>query len=110
MTKLNALFIVFMVISILIIVVLISSYNKKRKYRKVIRELIKDHNIVMPSIKTDTSYGWPTITVIFRNKKDWELAANKDIDGLLKEKIKAINKRVKGFDPDFAVYFKYYDT
>nr|WP_315132671.1 hypothetical protein [uncultured Flavobacterium sp.] len=77
----------------------------KSKQYKDFLSVFENSNITMPELKFGWSYSWPTFTVMFANKADFEYAAENKMCELFNKKIEAFYDAE--FDVEMAISYDY---
>ena len=96
-------------ISLLIFVIIAIVYFRRnrtesRQYRDFLK-VFQHTEISIPTLKLGSSYSWPTFSITFANKEDYEFAERNGLFDKFKNRIKSYYD--SQFDPDRAVYFTY---
>ncbi len=101
------------ILAVIIQVVILVSYfrlkiKKERKKQLILFvRIFEGAGFSTPTLKFGSSYGWPTFTVTFASKVDFETARNQNLINRFKNEMASFYG--VDFRADIAVTFKYLD-
>lgn len=78
---------------------------QERKQYKEFLDVFEGQPIKLPTLKFGAVYAWPTFTVIFQSKTDYEFAKQNGLFGMFNERIQ--NFYNGEFRADLAVDYKH---
>lgn len=82
--------------------------NERKRQRDRFQVLFKNNSFpTTPTLEFGSSYGWPTFTVTFSSKADFDLAKERKLLDMFEKEIASFYK--SDFEPNLAISFKYFD-
>jgi hypothetical protein len=86
---------------------IIKTKFQKRLCKKALITVFSKIKIELPSLIIGSSYWYPQLDLIFKNKDDYEFASKNSLFKDFEDKIQMIFSDIKDFDANRAVNYKY---